>query len=255
MKKNMHRRSLVLGALLLAAAAGAQAWTFTINTATEYGPAGQRIKGSGVMVERSRSVAPFSKLRLEGPLDLRVSQAAADAVRIHADDNIEPLVESRVEGDTLILRLRPGTGFSTRHAPSIVVDARTLQAIAVDGSGDLSMERFKGDALSLALSGSGDLRIGQIEVRDFNVDMRGSGDVQVAGSAQTQSWSLHGSGDVDARRLDGRTIKARLTGSGDMSVGSADTLDVEINGSGDVSYSGRPQLHQRVNGSGEVSRR
>lgn len=267
----LQRFSLVLGAALLASACaqadrgnewnirikqeGDSSWSFNIDGPMEYGAAGNRIQGSGARVERSRSVAPFSKLRLEGSLDVRVSQAAADAVRISADDNVEPLIESRVEGDTLVIRLQPGAGFRTRHAPTVAVDARTLRAIALNGSGDLSLERFKGDALSLAMSGSGDAHIGQIDVRDLDVDMRGSGDLRVSGSALRQSWSMAGSGDVDAHRLDGRSVVARLRGSGDMDVGRSDQLDVEIDGSGDLSYAGRPQLRTRVSGSGEVSRR
>ena len=267
----LHRFSLILGAALLASACaqadggkewnirikqdGDSSWSFNIDGPMDYGAAGNRIQGSGTRVERSRSIAPFTKLKLEGSLDVRVSQAAADAVRINADDNVEPLIESRVEGDTLVIRLLPGAGFRTKHAPTVAVDARTLRAIALNGSGDLSLDRFKGEALSLAMSGSGDVHIGQIDVLDLAVDMRGSGDLRVSGNAQKQSWTMAGSGDVDARRLDGRTVSARLRGSGDIDVGQSDTLDVEIDGSGDLSYAGRPQLHSRVNGSGDVNRR
>ncbi len=232
-----------------------EGWTFNINGPMEYGPSGHRIKGSGTTVERTRALASFTKIWLEGSMDVRINQAASDSVRVTADDNIEPLVESRIEGDTLVLRVQPGAGFTTRHAPTLSVDAKTLQALSIKGSGDVTLERFKGDALNLALSGSGDLHIGQLDVRDLTASLHGSGDVRVAGNAQAQTWSLYGSGDVDARRLDGHSVKAQLNGSGDMSVGAADTLDVELNGSGDLSYGGRPQVRQSVNGSGEVSRR
>ena len=230
-------------------------WTATFNGTQEYGPAGKRIRGSGTMVERTRSVAAFTKLRLEGPMDVRLNQAGTDAVRVLAEDNIEPLVESRVEGDTLVLRLQPGAAFSTRHAPTISVDSRSLQGLSINGSGDVSMDRFSGDSLGLTLTGSGDLRIGLLEVRELNATLHGSGDVRVAGKADTQSWSLYGSGDVDARSLAGRSVKAQLSGSGDMSVGVTEKLDVSLSGSGDLSYAGRPELRQSVTGSGEVSRR
>lgn len=230
-------------------------WTATLSGPQEYGPAGKRIKGSGVLTEKARSVGAFSRLRLEGPLNVHLSQAAADAVKVVADDNIEPLIESKVEGDTLVLRLQPGQGFTTRHAPTVRVDSRNLQAISMQGSGDLSLEHFKGDSLALSLIGSGDLRIGLLELRELTASLSGSGDVHVAGRADTQQWTLNGSGDVDARSLSGRTIKAQLNGSGDLDLGVSETLEAKLSGSGDISYAGRPQLRQSVSGSGEISRR
>lgn len=230
-------------------------WTANFSGPQDYGLAGKRIKGSGTVVEKARNVAAFSKLRVEGPVDVRLSQAGSDAVRVLADDNIEPLIETRVDGDTLVLRLQPGVGFSTRHTPTISVDSKHLQALMVLGSGDVNMERFKGDSLALSLSGSGDLRIGLLEVRELTATLQGSGDVQLAGRAETQSWALRGSGDVNARSLGGRNVKAQLTGSGDLDLGVCESLDANLHGSGDLSYAGRPQLRQSVSASGEIRQR
>lgn len=230
-------------------------WSINLNGPREYGPNAKRLRGSGNVVEKARQVGAFTKLRLEGPVDVRVNQAAADAVKVSADDNIEPLVETRVDGDTLVVRLQPGAGFTTRQTPVVSVDAKALQAIVVNGSGDLSLERFKGDQLALTLSGSGDLRVGLLEVRELNATLSGSGDVRVAGRADAQSWTLNGSGDVDARSLPGRSAKAQLNGSGDLDLGVVETLDASVRGSGDLSYGGRPQVKQSVSGSGEIHRR
>ncbi|MET0519698.1 MAG: head GIN domain-containing protein [Burkholderiaceae bacterium] len=234
----------------------ADGWSASLTGSQDYGAGGaKRLRGSGNRVERARSVAPFTRLRLEGPMDVQLAQAASDALRISADDNVEPLIESRVEGDTLVLRLQPGAGFTTRHAPRVQVDSRSLQALAMNGSGDVRIERFKGDSLALTLSGSGDLRIGLLELRELAVTLHGSGDIQLAGRADTQSWALHGSGDVDARSLSGRTVKAQLHGSGDLDLGVCESLDASLAGSGDLGYAGRPQLRQSISGSGDIHRR
>ena len=43
------------------------------------------------------------------------TRARRPASRVHADDNIEPLVETVVEGDTLVVRLKKGASFRTHH--------------------------------------------------------------------------------------------------------------------------------------------
>lgn len=230
-------------------------WTASFSGPVEYGAPGKRVRGSGLIVEKARAVTAFSKIRLDGPMNLRLSQAGADTVKVSADDNVEPLIETLVEGDTLVLRLQKGAGLTTRHAPTVLVESKSLQALSINGSGDVSLDKFKGDKLSLALAGSGDLRIGLLEVKELIASVAGSGDVEVAGQADSQQWQLHGSGDVNARSLSGRSVQAQLTGSGDMSIGVTQNLDVTLRGSGDLRYAGRPQLRQTVTGSGEISSR
>jgi hypothetical protein len=233
----------------------ADGWTATFNGPMEYGSGKNRLKGSGVKVEKTRALGAVSKLRIEGPVDVRLSQAASDQAVVVADDNIEPLVETAVEGDSLVVRLKRDAGFVTRSAPVVRIDARALQAVTVNGSGDLSIERFKADGLSLNVSGSGDVQLGLVELKDLSVAISGSGDVRVAGRAEQQNWNLSGSGDVDARALAGRSAKVSIHGSGDVALGVTEQLDVQLSGSGDLSYAGRPQLRQSVSGSGEIHRR
>lgn len=233
----------------------ADGWTASFSGPMEYGSGRNRLKGSGVKVEKARALGAFTKLRIDGPFDVKLTQAATDQATVVADDNIEPLVETVVEGDSLIVRMKRDAGFTTRSAPVVRVDARALQAIAINGSGDLGVERFKSDALSLTVIGSGDVHFGVVELKDLNVSISGSGDVRLAGRADQQSWSISGSGDVDARALAGRAAKVAIQGSGDVSLGVTEQLDVQLSGSGDLSYAGRPQLRQSVSGSGEIHRR
>lgn len=230
-------------------------WSASFTGPVEYGGGKHRVRGSGVKVEKTRALSAFSKLRLDGPVDVKLSQGGSDQATVIADDNIEPLVETVVEGDTLVVRLKRDTSFTTRGALAVKLSARTLQAIAIEGSGDLRMDNFKGDSLGLTVNGSGDAYFGLVDVKDLNVAISGSGDVRLAGRAEQQSWTLSGSGDVDARALAGRAAKVQSSGSGDLSLGVTEQLDAQLSGSGDVSYAGRPQLRQSVTGSGEIQRR
>ncbi|HEY0956996.1 MAG TPA: head GIN domain-containing protein [Roseateles sp.] len=233
----------------------ADGWSASFSGPSEYGSGKHRIKGSGVRVEKTRALPAFSKLRMEGPFDVRLVQADGDQAVVLADDNVEPLIETVVEGDSLVLRLKRDAGFSTRSAPVVRVDARALQGVLVNGSGDLTVEQFRSDALQVQVMGSGDVHFGLVELKDLNVNISGSGDVRLAGRAEQQNWNVSGSGDVDARALSGRVAKAVLSGSGDVSLGVTEQLDVRLSGSGDLSYAGRPQLRQSVSGSGEILRR
>ena len=233
----------------------ADGWTASFSGQIEYCSGKNRVRGSGVKVEKARVLGAFTKLRIDGPFDVKLTQAGSDQATIVADDNLEPLVETVVESDTLVVRMRRDTGFTTRLAPTVRIDVRALQAVAIHGSGDLTVERFKGDGLGLNVIGSGDVHFGLVELKDLSVSISGSGDVRMAGRAEQQSWKISGSGDVDARSLTGRAARVELNGSGDVAIGVTEQLDAQLSGSGDLSYAGRPQLRQSVSGSGEIHRR
>lgn len=233
----------------------ANGWTASFSGPVEYGNGKNRTRGSGVKVEKVRALGAFTRLRIEGPFDVRLAQAGSDQAVVVADDNIEPLIETTLEADSLVVRMKREAGFTTRLRPTVRIDARALQAVTINGSGDLAVEQFKADSLNLSIVGSGDVHFGLVELKDLAVSISGSGDVRVAGRAEQQSWRVSGSGDVDARSLGGRSARVELHGSGDVDLGVTEQLDVKLSGSGDLSYAGRPQLRQSVSGSGEVHRR
>lgn len=233
----------------------ADGWTAHFSGPMDYGSGKNRVRGSGVKVEKPRALVAFSQLRIDGPFDVRLVQGGVDQATVVADDNIEPLIETAVEGDALVIRMKADAGFTTRSAPTVRVSARALQAVAINGSGDLGADSFKADSLSLNVIGSGDVQFGLLEVKELKVSISGSGDVRLAGRAEQQSWRVSGSGDVDARALAGRAAKVNLHGSGDVALGVTEQLDAQLSGSGDLSYAGRPQLRQSVSGSGEIHRR
>lgn len=224
----------------------------SIHVTHSYGKGSPRLKGSGVVVSKARSLAPFSKLRIDGPIDVRLQPGSAESALVQADDNIEALIRTEVEGDTLVVGLQPGASFSTRHDIRVRVDFKQLQALQIRGSGDVHLDRVQGERFELDINGSGDVHIGLLQVRDLRARLSGSGDLQVAGSAERQDFELSGSGDVAAAALSGKQVRARISGSGDLSLGVADEIDAELSGSGDLAYRGRPKVKSSISGSGEI---
>lgn len=232
----------------------AQQLAISVGGSTIYGSGAQRIKGSGQLVDKARAIGgPFSRVRLDGPVDVQLQPASGDAaLRVQADDNIEPLVTTKLDGETLVIGVQDNASFSTRNPLRVKLDFKQLQSLQVRGSGDAQLDRLKGERLDLDLSGSGDVRIGLLEVRELQARLSGSGDLSVAGKAEQQDWDLSGSGDVSAASLSGQRAKARLSGSGDLRLGVNQELDAKLSGSGDLAYSGRPQIKSQISGSGEL---
>jgi len=214
---------------------------------------GNTITGSGKEVSVARPVGTFSVLRLDSSVDVHAHQGTTPGITVHADDNIEPLVETVVEGDKLVVRLKKGTSFRSHHDVFVDVVFTTLTAAQQHGSGDLRIDKLTAPKFESSIAGSGDLRIDNAQLGQFALSVAGSGDVQISGSADEARFGVAGSGDIDARNFSAKKVSVSISGSGDAHVTATEALEAKVAGSGDITYAGHPRdVSRRVSGSGSI---
>jgi hypothetical protein len=214
---------------------------------------GPTIDGSGTVVNDARTLPPFTGLVVTGPVDVRLTAGSAERAVVHADDNIAPLIETRVEDGKLIVGVKPDTSFRTRTSLYAEVTFRELSSVLIKGSGDVRAGRIKAPIFETTIRGSGDVVIEALESDAVALSIAGSGDFTAAGRAPKLGVVIVGSGDVRADKLEARDVAVRIRGSGDVRVHATETLQVDIAGSGDVRYRGEPKVSKKVAGSGDVA--
>lgn len=243
---------LSVALVALAAAVPTAAHAFSIEFV---GGSGPRVEGSGTVVEQTRTVGPFTRLRLDGSFTVEAQAAASNSVLVRADDNIGPLVRTELEGDTLVVSTRPGASFRTRHPVVVRVGFTRLVSAELRGSGDLVINGITGDRFDAALAGSGDLKLTQVSLGSLAASLAGSGDLTAQGKAGEVKLNIAGSGDAHLDNLQAKRGSVSVAGSGDARVNASEAMDVQIVGSGEVWVGGNPpKLTQQVMGSGEVHR-
>ncbi|MHC4956343.1 MAG: head GIN domain-containing protein, partial [Planctomycetota bacterium] len=178
-------------------------------------------------------------------------QGDAERLTIEADDNLLPLIRSRVEGRRLIVgpdnvTLRPSRPIR------IVLRLKRLQALALVGRMDARSASIEAERLDIVISGSGSVAVQDLEADTLEVVISGSGTVLLAGNVRHQSLNVSGSGGYESSGLKSRAARLRVGGSGNAKVWVTDELDAAISGSGTIGYYGRPNSTQKVSGSGEV---
>jgi len=210
------------------------------------------VTGDGKKVTQARPATAVTAVRLEGALDVEVLVGAPPALAVTIDENLQPLVETRVEGTTLVIATR-----SMRYSGKARVQLATpsLRAVDLEGSGRVVVRDGAGDT-SLSLAGSGDLEW-KGTAGALSVELAGSGTVRLEGKAGALRIELDGSGDVEAARLTATDADVEIDGSGDVEVTvDGGALRAEVSGSGDVRWGGTARLERsEVSGSGEIRHR
>jgi hypothetical protein len=212
------------------------------------------VTGSGDTRVATPRVGSFSKVELDAPGSLIITQGAVDAVTIEAEDNLLPLLTATESGGRLVLAARPGAQLHPTRPIRYGVIMRTIDGINLTGSGDVDAVGINTDRLELLVNGTGQANIGGLAADVIDVHDSGSGLIRVGGNVPEQWITITGHGDYHGENLTSRAVHIAITGSGTCAVQAGDTLDVRVTGAGAVRYAGWPSVTEHVTGSATLDR-
>jgi hypothetical protein len=216
---------------------------------------GTTVTGSGTSKTEERQVSGFTGIGMSVPGKLTIIQGDKEGVTVEADDNVVPLIETKVERDSLRIRFtEKNVNLKTKTPMRITVYAKTIDSLSVAGSGDIIAESLKAPKLKTSIAGSGDVAIKNLTADTLKISISGSGDFAVGGKVDSVEASVAGSGEIKAGKLESKQVKISIAGSGDATVWAKEALNVSVAGSGDVKYYGNPEVKKSVLGSGSMKR-
>ena len=193
----------------------------------------QSVEGSGVLALQERTVKTFQAIEIAGSADVDVSIGEPQSVIIETDDNILPLIETEVRGDTLVIRTVSNTSIISEHPIHVIIIVKSLDTVRIAGSGNMNIEGLAAEKLQ--------------------IELPGSGNITATGTAERVVVSLGGSGNILCGDLAAQSAEININGSGNVTVDTSESLDVHISGSGNVHYRGNPAIiNKSVSGSGSV---
>ncbi len=226
--EKVSRALAVLTALLLAGIVVLVLVDRSSNTLNSQGGT-----GSGVAAIQARSLPPFTGVDLAGANNVVVRVGARQSVIVHADSNLLRRVTTQVSSGSLVIGNTPGT-LNARRPMYVEVSVPSLDALNVQGSGNISVTEINSASLS--------------------VRVPGSGNIHAVGTAARLDVGIDGSGTALLSRLIARDATASIDGSGSIVLTATHSLDASISGSGTILYTGNPaQVTKSVTGSGTIS--
>jgi len=216
------------------------------------------VRGSGRLASERRPATGFDRIAVAGAFELELRQGSAESVELTGDDNLLPLVETRIEGRegsrTLKIAPKPDVDLQPSQPIRIRVDLVNLSSVALAGGSTLKANGLRTGRLSISIGGSGDFSLSALEAERLAISVGGSGKVAADGRTQSASLSIAGSGRVALARLAADDVSVDIAGSGSAEVQAERKLKISIAGSGRVRHGGAAVPSVRIVGSGDVRR-
>jgi len=210
---------------------------------------------TGQTVKETRDLPAFDAVSLAFSGDVFISQGSPRKVEIEADKSSMEIIETKIEGNTLVLKTKNGHWRDLGEI-NVYITMPDISCFSVSGSGSMVCETpIRTNEIKIEVSGSGSITVNKLESPNVSAAITGSGDITLAGASNDQSEMeaiITGSGDFQAEALQVANANVNITGSGSARVNVLKELDTNITGSGSVLYKGNPIVNANATGSGKT---
>lgn len=213
-------------------------------------------RGSGNIVTETRTVTAFNSISLDYPAQVTITQGAKESLKVEADDDFLPGLQTRVRGNTLEIfyKVEDGKRINPTKSVKITIVVTELKDVSIGSAGDFILNGIKTDDLSITVSGAGNLKVNDLVAKNFSVVLSGAGNMSANGEAEDFQLDISGFGNYDGQNLHSKTARVDLSGAGSAAVWVDDELDATISGAGSINYYGSPDVTKQVSGVGSVSK-
>jgi hypothetical protein len=211
------------------------------------------VNGNGNVKSEERSVDSFVELTAGGAFNIYLTQGDTESLRVEADENLLPLIETTVRSGRLVIRSRESIGNAKKL--DVYITFRELTRIEASGACEINSNGQLTFG-SLELNGSGaseiDLSLHASEIRG---EYSGATEVDLEGSADVCKFRLSGASELDAQELVVGQITVDLSGASEAGVNVTQKLKVDASGASSVAYIGDPEVDQRTSGASSVRKK
>ncbi len=187
--------------------------------------------------DEARDLEPFSRIKLEGLMDVTIEVGEEQSVTITANkERYLRDTNTRVSGDRLIIDTDIDSGFFTLFKDidiSIHITMPSLEEVELDGLGGIVIKNLDAD--------------------EFRLELDGMGSIEIDGICNKAVFTLDGLGDLDARGLKCKSVRLTMDGMGNADIYASEYAEVYIDGMGDVDVYGNPEKTKyREDGFGDI---
>lgn len=207
--------------------------------------------------ERGFTVTEFDRVDVIGPVSVIVTTGKGPSARAFGTTGALDRVSVEVRSRRLIVRplknVWGGNAADANTPVTLRVSTFAVKDVFVSGVASVSIDRMRGQALTIWASGAASASINAVETDRLGLNQDGSGLIKVTGKALIANVSNKGTGQIDARALAASDLTLTSTSSGPSAAMALRTAKIASFGQGPVSIAGPASCTVNAPGGGAVS--
>ena len=207
-------------------------------------------RGNGTLKEEERQVEEFKGVDVGGGLHVDITVGRERRVTVTADENLLPLIKTRVRGG--ILQLERETDIRPTRPIKLTVVTPTLERISASGGVVLNAQAAATKRFTLEASGGARIDLRGLDAEELELDLSGGVEAKIAGKARSARLEVSGGVDLDAQALEMETAKIQASGGVTAKLAVSKAITGDASGGVKVRIKGRPSIDVDTAGASSV---
>jgi Putative auto-transporter adhesin, head GIN domain len=212
----------------------------------------QGISGNGHVVNETRDLDGFTGVHISSGIDVYLSQGEEFEVEVEADENLQDVIVTRIEGKMLVVKT-DHVNIRSAKAKKVHVTLPELTDLKISSAGDcVGKTPMYCDDLKISVSSAGDLKL-EVNADRIYLDISSSGDAELSGETGFLQANLSSAGDLDAFDLIAAKVEVDVSSAGDASVYATEEISMNASSAGNIYYRGDAKVvHSRSSSAGSI---
>lgn len=211
----------------------------------------QGLVGSGRVVTQDREITPFKRLAVHSGINA-VTTNGPRGLTVRTDDNVQSLVETFVQGDTLVVRLQHDTVLMVGRVEATISND-VFEALDASGGSNVTITATPITRFDLTASGGSDVQLRGLSSDDFTVDASGGSDVTIEGTANRADVIASGGSTLRLKDVALESLALDASGGSTVNARVSSMITGSASGGSTVTIVGTPTNRVDRSGGSEVS--
>jgi len=206
------------------------------------------VDGNGNVKKQTRDVGSFNKIDVNRGLNVIIEQADSYFVEVEADDNLLPLITTRVENGTLVIST--DKNIDEASAKNVYVKVPELTEIETSsGSSIRTQGKYTGTNMAVKSSNGSHAEL-ELEFDNISCETSSGSSVSVKGKALKLTTDSSSGSQIEARNLLANDVVSESTSGSSTDIHPILSLNGKASSGSSISYDSSPKTVSKEESSG-----
>lgn len=200
---------------------------------------GPTIKGNGNIVEENRKVKDFDKVEVSRGMNVYISQGERSKVVVKADENLLDAIETKTEGDVLIIRATKNIRSAT--SKKVFITTPHIEEIEASSGSNVFSEtalKFKNLKISASSGCNFNLRINS-EFAEFSASS--GSNIKLEGKTNSFKGKASSGSNIKAENLKSENCEVKASSGSNIWITAKNDFDADVSSGGNIFVYGNPK--------------
>jgi hypothetical protein len=171
---------------------------------------------------------------------------------LSAEDNLHPLVETFVEEDTLVVRVKPSTMVAPGRTLDVTITNDLLEGLQASGGSRVTAVATPSERFPVTASGGSVVQVTSLSSTEFSIDASGGSEVTVSGAATGAQVEASGGSDLLLQGVPLQWLRVTASGGATVLARVSQTLTGKASGGSTITVIGTPASTVATSGGSQV---